>query len=72
MNKGPLSPKDMENYMLEIKSDLERICATLAHWRLYGYNGTKEVPIKLLPIEAQALKVSAETKKLIEYIRNLP
>lgn len=71
MNRVPLSPSEVVNYMMEINSDLERICATLAHWRMNGYNGTNEVPIKILPMEAQAVKTSSESKKLMEYILTL-
>ena len=71
MRVPTLSPSDVVNLALEINTNLEKIRATLAHWRSNGYNGSKEIPIKLIPIEVQATKTCGESKKMVEYILNL-
>lgn len=71
MSKPNLTPSDIVNRVLEINLELDRICSALSYWRLNGYNGSKNIPIQLLAIEAQAIKTKAEARKLAEYVYSL-
>lgn len=71
MNKPNLTPSDIVNRVLEINLELDRICSALSYWRLNGYNGSKDIPIQLLAVEAQAIKTKAEAKKLTEYMYSI-
>lgn len=71
MQDSTLSPSQLINEVLEAREKLRKVKATVSSWRLNGINGNGEVPLKVLPIEAQTERVFQELTKLSEYVMNL-
>ena len=71
MSKRMKVPSEVVNEVFDVRDKLEEVQESLRGWRQYGMGRTGNVPLKLLPTEAQAGKVSLELDKLIQYLLNL-
>lgn len=71
MQDSTVSPSQLINEVLEAREKLRKVKTTVSGWRLNGINGKGEVPLKVLPIEAQTERAFQELTKLSEYVMSL-